>query len=198
VATDYDFPVDENTGSEGLTGENFRINSFPQLAYDRANDHLWVTWADDRNGRYRDGESVRTNGDVLLSGADGSHGWSRPTRIGSSADEVFPAVAARDGRVAVTYYTRAYDRQGIGLDYAYTSGHGSMHRITTQTANPQVQFVSTGLETGEELQGIFIGDYTAVAIGTDLKIHPCWTDFRGNPGATLPNQDVVTQAISLR
>ncbi|WP_243754282.1 sialidase family protein [Labedaea rhizosphaerae] len=203
VATDYDFPVDEDTGSEGLTGENFRINSFPQLAYDRATDHLWVTWADDRNGRYRDGESVRTNGDVLLSGSDGRHGWSRPATIGSSADEVFPAVAAQNDRVAVTYYTRAYDRHGIGLDYAYTAGRGSniargaLQRITTQTANPQVQFVSTGLESGEVLQGVFIGDYTAVAIGTDLRIHPCWTDFRGNPGTTLPNQDVVTQAIAL-
>jgi hypothetical protein len=203
VATNYDFPVDEDTGSEGLTGENFRINSFPQLAYDRTTDHLWVTWADDRNGRYRDGESVRTNGDVFLSDSDGRHGWSRTARLGTSADEVFPAVAAYGGRVAVTYYTRAYDRHGIGLDYAYTAGRGSaiarapQHRITTQTSNPQVQFVSTGLESGEVLQGVFIGDYTAVAIGTDLRIHPCWTDFRGNPPATLPNQDVVTQAIAL-
>ena len=37
----------------------------------------------------------------------------------------------------------------------------------------------------------------ATALGSDLKLHPCWTDFRGNPGTTLPNQDVVTQSISV-
>ena len=70
-------------------------------------------------------------------------------------------------------------------------------RITTQSANPQVQFVSVGAVSGQILQGVFIGDYTAVALGSDLKFHPAWTDFRGKPGATLPNQDAYTQAIAL-
>ena len=47
------------------------------------------------------------------------------------------------------------------------------------------------------MQGVFIGDYTAVAMGADFQLHPCWTDFRGNPGLTKPNQDVVTQSISV-
>jgi len=94
---------------------------------------------------------------------------------------------------------------GIGLDYAYARAAGlsglqnaNLTRITTQTSNPQVQFVSVGAVPGQVLQGVFIGDYTAVAMGSDLVFHPCWTDFRGKPGVTLPNQDAYTQAIALK
>jgi hypothetical protein len=204
VASDFDFPVDDDIANNALTGENFRINSFPQLAYDRLTDHLWVTWADDRDGRYTDGQSVRTDGDVFLAGSTGGGHWSKPARIGTGTDEVFPAVAASAGKVAVSFYTRGYDPHGIGLDYAYVGGRDAtvarapIVRITTQTADPQVQFPGVGAESGKTLQGTFIGDYTAMAIGSDLRIHPTWTDFRGKPGTTLPNQDVVTQSIPLK
>jgi hypothetical protein len=203
VTSNFDFPVNEDVGNNALTGENFRINSFPQLAYDRFTNRLWVTWADDRNGQYVNGESVRTNGDVFLTSSVGGQHWSGVSRIGSPADEVFPAVAAVAGRVAVSFYTRAYDQAGIGLDFAYVADEGSevagarIHRLTTQTADPQVQFVGIGAQSGTVLQGTFIGDYTAVAMGTDLRFHPTWTDFRGQPGVTLPNQDVVTQSVSV-
>jgi hypothetical protein len=201
VALDFDFPPNEDVGRSTLTGENFRINSFPQMAYDRFTGRLWVTWADDRNGTYSGGTSVKTNGDnFVVSSTDGKH-WTAPVRVGTAEDEVFPAIAAQFGRVAVTYYTRHYDPSGIGLDYAMSVGWGNgvgstpIRRITTATQNPQVQFVGVGLETGLELQGVFVGDYTAVAIGLDFKLHPCWTDFRGNPGLNTPNQDAVTQSI---
>lgn len=228
VSLDFDFPISPDVNNNALTGENFRINSFPQLAYDRLTNHLWVTWADDRNGQYAGGQSVKTNGDVFLAdaeagnagpdnpgadnpGADnartGRNGsdpaWSKPVRIGTGSDEVFPAVAVVAGRVAVSYYTRAYDPNGIGLDFAYSAGWGRsvanapVQRITTQTANPQVQFVGIGAVSGKVLQGTFIGDYTAVAVGLDFRIHPVWTDFRGNPGTTDPNQDVATQSIPI-
>ena len=38
---------------------------------------------------------------------------------------------------------------------------------------------------------------TAVTMGSDLKFHPSWTDFRGNPGISPPNQEAYTQAIQL-
>ena len=57
--------------------------------------------------------------------------------------------------------------------------------------------VDTNLENPDEtLPGVFIGDYSAIAVGADLRLHPCWTDFRGRPGATAPNQDAYTQSIS--
>jgi len=101
----------------------------------------------------------------------------------------------------VSYYTRTYDPNSIGLDYAYSAGWGDgiggspVRRITTETANPQIQFVAVDAN-GNEIQGVFIGDYSDIDMGVDLKIHPCWTDFRGRPGVTAPNQDVYTQSIS--
>jgi hypothetical protein len=209
VATDFDFPVNADVGRDTLTGENFRINSFPQLTIDPLTDALFATWADDRNGQYdpNTGASIKTNGDsFLVASFDGEH-WSRTIQVGSSdADEVYPAVAANGGRVAVTFYTRAYDPKGIGLDYAYVSAfewelddltRNRLQRITSQTSNPQIQFVSTGLVTGKVLQGVFIGDYTAAAMGFDGVLHSCWTDFRGNPGVTSPNQDSYAGAVRL-
>ncbi len=203
VAINYDFPTNEDVGRSTLTGENFRINSFPQLTLDRLTNRMWMTWADDRNGQYDANGSVKTNGDAFITSSTNGRDWTPLKTAGTADDEVYPAIAAVGGRVAVTYYTRTYDPNGIGLDYAYQAGwgdraaRGRVHRITTQTANPQVQFVGIGLVTGDTLQGTFIGDYTAVSVGLDFKIHPCWTDFRGNPGTTSPNQDAMTQSISI-
>ena len=208
VAANFDFPFNPDTGRDTLTGENFRINSFPQMAIDPDTDGLYVTWADDRNGQYdpTTGASIKTNGDVFLVGSwDGVH-WSPTIDVGTSADEVYPAVAANRGRVAVSFYTRAYDPNGVGLDFAYAAApafdlddlsHRHIQRITSQTSNPQIQFVAAGAVTGNVLQGVFIGDYTAVALGSDGVLHPCWTDFRGSPGVTAPNQDAYTQAVDL-
>ena len=124
--------------------------------------------------------------------------------MGTPQDEVFGAVAVRRGVVAVTSYTRRYDPDGVKLDYAYWSASGRLHswaqthRVTTQSSDPRVQFVGTGLQSGKELQGLFIGDYTAAALGSDLQLHPSWTDFRGRPGVTKPNQDAYTDSVGLR
>jgi hypothetical protein len=201
VDTNFDFPFNPDLGTLALTGENFRINSYPQLSYDPVYNQLAVTWADDRNGKYdpHTGASIRSNGDNLVSvSSDGLH-WSRPRVLGTRQDEVFGAVADYAGTIAVASYTRHYDRHGIDLDYAYWTMKkpGKIHRITTQSENPQVQFVAQD-EDGNIYQGVFIGDYTAAALGADMRLHPCWTDFRGNPGLTDPNQDAYTQSIRLR
>ncbi len=203
VAVDYDFPYNADVGRSTLTGENFRINSFPQMAIDRSTDALYVTWADDRNGLYdASGNSIKTNGDVLVvASRDGRH-WGNVQTVGTAADEVYPAIAAHDDHVAVSFYTRVYDSAGIGLDFAYVQADergrlsgAQLKRITTQTANPQTQFVGIGAVTGAVLQGVFIGDYTGAAMGRDGVFHPSWTDFRGHPGVTSPNQDAYTQEI---
>jgi hypothetical protein len=203
VSLDFDFPFSADVGNNVVTGENFRMNSFPQLAYDRLTNRLWVTWADDRNGQYVNGQSVRSNADVFLTQSTGGVHWSSPAKIGTGSDEFYPAVAALAGQVAVSFYSRAYDPNGIGLDFAYVAGRGMtaadtpIRRITTQTSDPRIQFPIIGQVSGQVLQGGFIGDYTALAIGADFRIHPSWTDFRGNPGTTAPNQDVVTQSIPI-
>ena len=205
VDTNYDFPVNEAVGTMALTGENFRINSYPQLAYDPVTDRLALTWNDDRNGQYAPtGESIRTNGDNIVASSRGGRSWTERV-IGTPQDEVFGAVAILAEVVAVSYYTRHYAPRGVGLDYAYWRGvgvtalrSGAIRRITTQTSDPRIQFPAPGLENPDEtIQGVFIGDYSAMAVGTDFRIHPCWTDFRGRPGVTKPNQDAYTQSISL-
>ena len=204
VGTNFDFPLNEAVGSLTLTGENFRINSYPQLAYDPLTDRLALSWNDDRNGHYTAaGESIRTNGDTIVASSRGGRDWTVRV-LGTPQDEVFSAVATRAGLVAVSTYTRHYDPSGVGLDYAYWKGIGvtglrssAIRRITTQTSDPRIQFAATSLEDpNETLQGVFIGDYSAIAVGTDLRLHPCWTDFRGRPGVTKPNQDAYTQSIS--
>jgi hypothetical protein len=203
VDTNYDFPFSEPLGTETLTGENFRINSYPQLAYDPVRDFLAVTWNDDRHGQYDPvtSESIRSNGDNIVSLSRNGRAWSAPQTVGTAQDEVFGAVAAYDGVVAVTSYTRHYDPAGINLDYAYWSSLDlrrgprlNIHRLTTESSNPQIQFVGTDDE-GNEVQGTFIGDYTGVVLGSDLRLHPAWTDFRGRPGTTAPNQDAYTRSI---
>jgi hypothetical protein len=34
-------------------------------------------------------------------------------------------------------------------------------------------------------------------MGFDGVLHSCWTDFRGNPGVTSPNQDSYTDAVRI-
>ena len=207
VAINYDFPRNADTGRDTLTGENFRINSFPQLTIDPETDALYATWSDDRNGQYdASGNSVKTNGDVFVVGSRDGRNWSGAYQVGTASDEVYPAITAFDGKVAVTFYTRAYDPNGIGLDYAYAAvsegnladfAHARVHRMSSQTSNPQIQFVALGLVTKKVLQGVFIGDYTAAAMGADGVLHGSWTDFRGEPGVTAPNQDAYSQAVEI-
>lgn len=212
VAVNYDFPRNPDVGRSTLTGENFRINSFPQMTVDGQTGRLYITWADNRNGAYdSNGNSVKTNGDVLVVTSGNGQQWTQEYTIGSAADEVYPAIAANNGRVVVSYYTRNFDPNGIKLDYAYSEAtglgnlnHTTVTRITGQSENPQVQFISIGAVSHQVLQGSFIGDYTAVAMGSDGVAHPMWTDFRGDPNAAPtsvaydPNQDAYTQAISSR
>ena len=123
--------------------------------------------------------------------------------VADHRDRDSAAVAIYRGVMAITSYTRHYNPRGINLDYAYWTStdlirHHSLpiRRITTQSSNPQIQFVSTDDE-GNVVQGVFIGDYTGAVLGNDLRLHPRWTDFRGNPGKTAPNQDSSTQSIKL-
>ena len=99
-------------------------------------------------------------------------------------------------------YTRHYDPNGIFLDFAIWSGWGNgvgsapIRRVTSVSEDPNVQFVGIGLESGDVLQGEFVGDYNGLAIGADFRVHPAWTDFRGRPGVNTPNQDLYTQSLS--
>jgi hypothetical protein len=77
------------------------------------------------------------------------------------------------------------------MDYAAKTSNDifvAQTRLSTESSNPYIQFAD----------GAFIGDYTQVAIGTGGVAYAAWTDFRGNPGITPANQDVMVQSLLVR
>jgi hypothetical protein len=198
-------------GSQTLTGEHFRLNSFPAFSIDPTTGKLAIAWSDDRGaGNCGTGSasfSGTTNAKLVLVTSNNGTTFTSPQVIGEN-DVVFPGVAANNGKIAVSFYTRAYAAThnpatcnlatGIGagiqvvptatsvcLDYAVrtsSTNFAVQQRLTSEGSNPYVEFAD----------GSFIGDYSQTAIGSDGIAHSVWTDFRGRPGVTSANQDVYT------
>src|SRR5262249_23805450 len=157
---------------------------------------------------------VTSNQVKLVTSADGLN-WSAPRTVTTgAADKVYPSVGANAGRIAIAYYTRAYspvptaaDRScgimeldsvtnnvvpptdparasaPVCLDWAMRSSGDNFateRRVSRQSSNPYVLFA-----------GSFIGDYTGTAVSASGAAVTVWTDDRGNPGLTPPNQDAV-------
>jgi hypothetical protein len=201
-------------GRQTLTGEQFRLNSYPSFSIDPTTGRLAVVWSDDQGagtcGTSASSWSGVTNAVTKLVTSTNGTSFSDP-RVISSGDNVFPGVAANLGKIAVSYYTRAAfiprnshvchlvtgnapgapaatSTVDVCLGYAARSSSDDYRTetaLTTEASNPYVQFAN----------GSFIGDYTQIALGSDGLAHPVWTDFRGNVNAGgKPNQDVYTQA----
>ena len=202
------FPI--FNGRQTLSDEHWRLNSFPSFSVDPVTGKLAVVWADN------EGVGTCGNGGTTFTGTTSvqvklvTGHWghlSAPTRVTrGTGDKIFPAVAMRAGKIAVSYYTRDYAAThdpaicnltagpGTGivvvptavstcLDYAVrfsTNGFATERRLTSQGSNPHVEFAD----------GAFIGDYTQMVIGSNGVAHAAWTDFRGRPGVTSANQDV--------
>jgi hypothetical protein len=206
-------------GSQTLTDMHFRINSYPSMSIDPSSGDIAIAWADNQgSGTCGTGGTSFTgttsNQTKLIRGAWPGIASAAVTRVTTTApDKVFPSVANLGGKVDVTYYTRDYaisstatvcnlqtnpDPSGIApvatarsvcMDYAAkksADGFSAQTRLSTQSSNPFIQFAD----------GSFIGDYTQVAAGTDGVAYGSWTDFRGNPGVTPANQDVMIQSFA--
>jgi len=211
------YPFNVSQGRQRLSFEQFRLNGFPSLAIDPTTSGIAVAWADDQNNAGcaagAPSFSGLTNNQVkLVTSADGTT-WTAPRQITSGKDKVFPAAAANHGRTVVGYYTRdysptptatdhtcargflntsdptypqspaIYDLNAVCLDYALSSStdrYASETRVSSQSSNPFTQF-----------SGSFIGDYTGVAVDSTGTARAVWTDNRGRPGVTTPNQDTV-------
>lgn len=185
---DENFPIYGGRGV--LSGLHFRTNTFPALTVDRVTGRLYLTWADNSLGSV-----ALTNVQVFVQSSADGVAWSTPVRVTApGTDKIYPWVAAHGGTVVISYYTREFaGASSLLIDYAYalsTDGGATWstsRRITEQSSDPGNQFTL----------GLFIGDYSGIALGSDLVAHPIWTDFRGNPGVTSPNQDAVTAKIGL-
>ena len=207
-------------GRQTLTDMHFRLNSYPSMSVDPVNGTIAIAWADNQGsgtcGAGGPSFSGTTSNQVkLLRGTWATIGGASPTMVTSTApDKVFPSVAAYNGKTVVTYYTRDYgitsvaavcnvqtnpDPAGIApvpsarpvcMDYAAKTSSGGAFstqvRLSTESSNPFVQFAN----------GSFIGDYSQAALGSAGKAYAAWTDFRGKPGVTSANQDVMIQSLT--
>jgi hypothetical protein len=212
------YPTNVAQGRARLSFEQFRVSSFPSLAIDPTTGALAIAWTDDQlNPGCASGASSfsgTTNNQVKLVTSHSGTAWTSPKIITSGADKVYPAVGANAGRTVVGYYTRDYsptptatdhscgraflntsdptyphsapvytDLAPVCLDYAISSssdGFASEKRVSTQSSNPYLEF-----------SGSFIGDYTGVAVDVTGAAYTAWTDDRGLPGKTTPNQDTL-------
>ena len=202
-----------------LSYEQFRINSFPSMAIDPTNGTIAIAWADNQGaGNCGNGGTsftgITSNQVKLVTSSNGSV-WTAPIHITQpgSPDKVYPSVGANAGRIVIGYYTREYSlsvgadrRCGISeldsttgmvvapaepdrasaavcLDWAVRSssdGFATQTRVSRESSNPYLLFA-----------GSFIGDYTGTAVDASGHAVTVWTDNRGNPTVTRPNQDVL-------
>jgi hypothetical protein len=209
---DYNcYPLNQLQGRQTLSGEEFRINSFPSFAIDPTNGQLAIVWADneampgcgfDRGGAYNGGTT--SNQVKLITSNDGLT-WTSPRVITTGPeDKVYPAVGANNGRIYVAYYTRVYSPDTdickaaqqdtttgivsvfggpVCLDFAARSSTDNFASETRLTTESSNPYIS--------FAGGFIGDYNGAAVSESGSALAVWADFRGNPGVTLPNMDTV-------
>ena len=212
------YPTNVAQGRSRLSFEQFRLSSFPSLAIDPTTGKMAITWADDQGNAGCGGSNPKftglTNNQVKLITSSNGTTWTAPAIITFGSDKAYPAVGMNAGRTVVGYFTRDYspvptatdhtcqrgflettnptyprsaplyiDLNPVCLDYAISKsddGFASETRVSSQSSNPYVQF-----------SGSFIGDYTGVAVDSTGSALAVWTDDRGNPRVTRPNQDTV-------
>ncbi len=149
-------------GVPGIAG-SFRDFSDPTIAADPVTARLFVAYATNAG--------TTTDPDIrLVTSADGQR-WSSPIRVNQdtgTTTQVQPAVAVQNGWLVVNFYTTAdgADRLDDHLAYATATASPSFTEVRLTSA-------STPQPTG------FLGDYTAVAFGSDSVAHAVWTDQRG-------------------
>jgi hypothetical protein len=206
-------------GRQTLTGEQFRLPSNASLALDPTSGNLAITWADDEGagscGNLGTTFTGTTSNQVkVYTSTDGGSSWTLHRITSSAPDKWFSSVAYSGGLLAVGYETRDYattsgdpnceamlldsvtltitplSTANVCYDQAvtYSTDDGSTWsgqiRVSSVSSNPYMQFA-----------GAFIGDYEGTAIGAHGTIYTVWTDNRGNPGVTWPNQDTYVGTV---
>jgi hypothetical protein len=179
-----------------LPGEfgNFRVNSFPTMDVCRNesspfNGHVYVAWADNRNG----------DGDILfVKSVNGGATWSAPLRVnddalGNGRDQFFPWLSVDENcKINIAFYDRRDD-----------PANRRFHIYFTHSTDDGVTFVpnarvTTAPSTNAQFMGTFIGDYiglTSTTASSSAFHHqvrravPMWTDTRNG------NQDVFAATL---
>jgi hypothetical protein len=111
-------------GRQTLSAQNYRIHSFPSMAVDSNTGRVHITWTDNRGHPscgYEKGGSFdpllgNTQNRTWFISSDGGVNFSAPVALTVPSDDtLFPAIAARDGKVVVGYYTRRYAKAAGGF-----------------------------------------------------------------------------------
>jgi hypothetical protein len=110
-------------GRQTKTAQNYRISSFPAMAVDPSSGRVHLAWTDDRAHPSCGSASPSFNpalGDtqdrVYYTRTDDGVNFTAPTALTAAFDDnVYPAVAARGGKVVVGYYTRKYAKTAGGF-----------------------------------------------------------------------------------
>jgi hypothetical protein len=215
-----DFPVNA-LGLQTLCNSNFRLTSAGNMAIDSSDPEaevLYLVFADNRNGSsfppntpvtqdppdsFVCPEGLTTDDDVfVLKSTDRGVTWfnpatglSSPLRVnqdgpGNGRDQWFPWVAiGPGGRVDIVFYDRRDDpfNRFTHLYLARSSDGGATWtdmRVSDVPSNMNWSFEN----------GIFIGDYNALAIGPDGTSYPFWTDAR-NGTPRVRQSDVFMDAV---
>jgi hypothetical protein len=126
--------------------------------------------------------SVSTNGGASFTGTttqpEDLPAVSNEARGGPLADQwwQWTAKSPVTGKAVDAYYDRQYggDQSSGNMDITVTRSNGSHVRATDHSMPPSNEFPGAGGFS------TFLGDYNAVAVGSDGMIHPVWADTR-NP-----------------
>lgn len=205
----------EVNGGLGLTGQRagttflsgFRSNSFPHVAVNPVNGHLYVV--------YNDNPAGTDKGDIFFrTSTDGGATWGTATRINTDAglnDQWQPTLAVTpDGtKVGVFWYDRREDT-GVGEvagdlfannTFKYYGRVGNISGgVITWGADFAVSDVASLPEFGRDtaVNTVYMGDYD-MAAATNDAFHVVWSDSRSALPGGAPRQDpnVFYKKISL-
>ena len=203
-----DYPINVN-GRQTLSNSQFRVNSAGNMTVDltsgpvSSSTSLYIAFSDNRNGT-----AASTNTDIIVvKSTDGGTSWNAPVVLTSANDQFYPwATVGSDGNVRVAFSDRSYDPSNIQYGETLASSFDggtffSSLRVDTGLSNPNdSRFVTNGGTT--DGKATFIGDYNGLDIGSDLLLHPAWTDMRTSaysnppPGTGHNTQDAVTVSVT--
>jgi hypothetical protein len=184
-----DFPgcfVDTGSAFCPLTGTGLGNAAFGlgNLVASPIDGTLYLVFADNRNGIH-DSDNPVTNVDVfVMTSNDGGTSWTGPDVVSDApGDQFFPFadVDPVTGRLGVVFYDRTYGPSttfdvtlATGLPGSFTST-----RVTTQSSHfdKDLWIPVHGVQGCEQCVG-FVGDYIALAYGSDGRANVAWTDLR--------------------
>ncbi|MEO8185798.1 MAG: sialidase family protein [Burkholderiaceae bacterium] len=155
-------------GRQTLSAQNYRIHSFPSIAVDSSTGRVHIVWTDNRahpSCGYEKGGTFNpamgnTQNQTWYIRTDNGTSFTAPVALSPPFDDtLFPAVAARDGKVLVGSYTRKFAKTagGFGPDYRC-----SVRGVTVnEPPYPDGTLLLAAFGTGVNLQTNVCIDYAA-------------------------------------